>query len=643
MKRKFLSLLFSASMLSATLYAQEQKGTREKAEIMYKKYEYAKAVVLYEKLAARKDPYLVDLQNLADSYLKMKRYEEAEKWYLEVIKDEKRTDSDLLAYARVLKLRGKYREAKSAFNAYEVASGSSPRVDRAGCDSALKWIASPTIHILKNENTLNSSLADYSPIFVKDSVYFIAEPRESSSDKYGWTGNSYSRIFSAPQKKGSFPSPSAISAMFNKGNFHIGPLCTNKTGTTLYVTKTHSGTEASLQKQASEKFHARVLEIFIYTKDDSGSWKETPFKYNNPKAWSVGHPALSPDENTLYFISDMPGGIGGTDVWYCIKSSDGSWSAPQNCGKNINTEGNELFPTVKADGTLFFSSDRHMGMGGLDIFSSKGSGNQWSEPQNLKYPINSSADDFAFIEVNNETGSTGYLSSNRIGGKGADDIYSFSYTAPVKFVLAVKGTINNKRYKRPVADAGIALFSQNKEIAAKKSSNGKGEFYFELHKDSEYVLKARKAGFLPDSISFNTNGIKLSDTLEYSLNLDPLEKGRTIRLDNIFYDLGKDAIRSDAALILNGLELLMRENPKLKIELSSHTDSRGKDAYNLSLSQRRAQSAVNYLISRGIAKERMVAKGYGETRLINKCGNNASCSDEEHQRNRRTEFTILSN
>ncbi|WP_207532375.1 OmpA family protein [Desertivirga arenae] len=641
MKKKMIGLLFSV-FFGTNLYAQEQQGIREKADLLYNKYEYAKAVVLYEKIA-KKDADLTVMQNLANSYLKMKRYDEAGKWYGQVIDDRKRTIADLLAYARVLKLNGKYKEAKGAFNAYEVASGKSAKIERAGCDSALKWLASPTTHILQNEKILNSSLSNYSVTIIKDSVYFVAEPEEKYTDKYGWTGNSYSRIFAAAKKDGMISAPGIAAASFNKGTLHIGPFCADKNGNTLFVTKTNSGSEALLQRQSSEKFHSKVLEIYIYSKDAYGSWKGTPFKYNNVKAWSVGHPALSPDENILYFVSDMPGGLGGTDVWYTVKGRDGSWSDPQNCGPNINTEGNELFPVMKENGTLFFSSDTRAGMGGLDIFSSTGSANKWSEAQNLKYPINSSADDFSFVEISNKTGSTGYLSSNRAGGIGADDIYSFSYTTPVKIILAVKGTVMNKKYKSSVSDASITLYSENKKIADKKSSNVKGGFYFELNKDSKYALKARKPGFLPDSLSFTTNEIKVSDTLEFTMNLDPLEKGKTIQLDNIFYDLGKDNIRSDAALILNGLELLMRENPKLKIELSSHTDSRGKDAYNLSLSQRRAQSAVNYLISRGIAKERMIAKGYGETKLINKCGNTATCTEEEHQKNRRTEFTILSN
>jgi outer membrane protein OmpA-like peptidoglycan-associated protein len=213
--------------------------------------------------------------------------------------------------------------------------------------------------------------------------------------------------------------------------------------------------------------------------------------------------------------------------------------------------------------------------------------------------------------------------------------------APKLFSLAVSGSLINNETKGNILNAKISLINNNTKTIIKDSSNVNGKFYFPLEKDVKYTLLVRRSGYLPDSLKLNTEGITESDTLQVSLGLPPLLKGKTIRLDNIFFDLGKDNIRKDAAKVLDELELLLRENPSIQIELSSHTDSRGKDLFNLALSQRRAQSSVNYLVSKGIARNRMIAKGYGKTKLINKCTSTSTCSEEEHQKNRRVEVTIL--
>jgi len=643
MKLKTVYFLLTACLLRSEAKAQEQLSLRDKANQYYNQFQYSKAVVFYQKALNTKRPYLKDLQRLADSYDKMNDYANAEKWYALVITDPNRSDENILAYAEVLKKNGLYQDAKNAFREYATKTGTNQDLQVASCDSAVKWMGKPTSHLVKNQENINSPLSEFS-IFNNGMVnYLAAESPTESAKTYDWTGKSFLRIFSVyinPEKN--LNKPLLLENKFNSGTYHVGPITSNKQGNVLYITRTFAGKQNDIERVGARKYYTKNLELMIYRKDKkSGEWLEEAFKYNKVNAYSVGHAALSADEKTLYFVSDMPGGFGGTDIWYCELQADASWGVPKNCGVAINTAQNELFPTV-SDNTLYFSTEGRVGMGGLDIFSSTKNANTWSEPVNLHYPLNSPQDDFGFVEA---TGTTGYFSSNRKGGKGGDDIYSYTYTSPIvtpkPIVFALDAMVLDKNSDEPVSNVSLTLYADGKKLIEKGNSNINGKIYFTLQKDIKYTLLGRRGGYLPDSTTLSTAGLAKSDTLDVVMKLDPLTLGKTVRLDNIFYDMGKDNIRPDAAKVLDGLEQLLRENPTINIELSSHTDSRGNEIDNLLLSQRRAQSAVNYLISKGIAKKRLVPIGYGAVKLINKCNAKTPCSEKEHQVNRRTEFTIL--
>lgn len=631
---------------AAPARSQEQPGLRERADRFFYEYQYSKAVPIYLRLADSKRPRLSDLERIAESYAKMNRYEDAENWYSRVVRDPDSESRNLLSYAAVLKQNSRYAEAKKALEEYAEKTGDITSVanEIAGCDSAMLWISNPTSHKIIGEAGVNTERSEFSAFPVNGKIHYAGEPEPSFVNKnYGWTGNPYLRIYTAEGGSGDKLSNPLISGQeFNDQGYHVGPVSSDATGKSLYVTRTYPGKDAEISREDARKYRTQKLELYIYQKDDNGNWTEIPFAYNNVKEYSVGHASLSPDEKTLYFASDMPGGHGGTDIWYSERQSDGTWGIPQNAGTSINTDKDELFPGIAPDGTMYFSSDGLPGMGGLDIFSSKGSKDQWEKAQNSKYPINSAGDDFAFIATEiTDRGMSGYLSSNRINGKGGDDIYSFVYIKP-KIVLALKGVVYNKATKEILPEATVTLYSAGREIVGKQSSKDDGTFFFELDIDSDYKVLGQKAGYYSDSTAVSTKGILKSDTLVASLYLDPLFKvGKTFELENIHYDFDKHNIRKDAAEILDELVRIMRDNPTLKIELSSHTDSRGSDSYNMALSQRRAQSAVDYLVSRGIARDRMVAQGYGESRLLNRCSNGVACSIDEHQANRRTEVEIL--
>lgn len=621
--------------------AQEQPGLAQRADQLYKQYKYANAASIYLKLVDVKKPKLTDLERLADCYQKMNNYEAAENWYARVIQSPESKVENLIRYGAVLKSNFRYAEAKKVLEQYAAKSGDSKKVvnDILGCDSAQIWMKKPTGHKIRNEEMINTANADFSAFPIGDLVYYAAEP-DGKGKTYGWTGNSFLKVYTATRSFNNELSASRQADInINNETYHVGPVSSNRAGDILYLTRTYPGKNGEMSKDAGKTYKTHNLELFILKKVN-GVWQAPqPFAYNDVKKYSIGHATLSNDEKTLYFVSDMPGGQGGTDIWYSLLNADGSWGTPMNAGNIINTNGNEMFPFLSADGKLFYSTNGLPGMGGLDVFSSIGKQNQWDKPQNLRYPINSPGDDFAFIA--NEQLTAGYLSSNRKGGKGSDDIYSFSYTKP-KIILALSGITFNKKTNEKLSEVAVALYSGGREIIAKQVSKTDGRFFFELEEASDYSVLGFKTGFYADSASLTTRGIVKSDTLSVSLYLNPLfEKGKILALDNIHYDFDKDNIRADAAKILDELVRTMRDNPTLKIELGSHTDSRGADVYNLDLSQRRARSVVNYLVSRGIARDRMVAKGYGESKLLNKCSNGVKCSAAEHQANRRTEFTIL--
>ncbi|WP_214227985.1 OmpA family protein [Pedobacter sp. B4-66] len=624
--------------------AQEQPSLLKRADQLYAQYKYANAASIYLKLADTKKPKLTVLERLADCYQKMNDYEAAENWYARVVNFPDSKAENLINYGAVLKSNSRYTEAKKVLKSYAEKTGDLKRVGNeiAGCDSALVWMANPTAHKIKNEIQINSTLADFGVFPIGDKIYYTAEPtQELLKWKDGRTGNPFLKIYTANRLADNGLSSKQIDkSVYNDENYHVGPIISNQKGNVFYVTRTYPGKAGEISKESGTKFRTNNLELYFYTANN-GKYEVTPFPYNDVKKYSVGHAALSQDEKTLYFVSDMPGGLGGTDIWYCELQSDGNWGKPQNSGPSINTSQNEMFPNVAADGTLYYSSDGLPGMGGLDVFWTKGAKSNWSKPVNLRFPVNSPGDDFAFItNFTNENEVMGYLSSNRKGGVGNDDIYSFSNIKP-KMILALKGVTVNKKTGEILEAATVTLYANGRQILAKQSSKMDGTFFFELTKGTDYTVLGQKEKFYSDSATVSTKGLTKSDTLSVTLRLEPLfEIGKTIAIQNIHYDFDKDNIRKDAAKILDELVRTLRDNPTLEIELGSHTDSRGIDIYNLDLSQRRARSVVNYLVSRGISRTRLTAKGYGETQLLNRCGNGVKCSAAEHQANRRTEFKI---
>jgi outer membrane protein OmpA-like peptidoglycan-associated protein len=573
--KRIIILNIMAIMLGTFACAQEQLSKKQQADLLFNRYEYNNAAKLYASLAGKKNPDVKVLERLATCYRKMNDYEAAEKWYALAAADAKADVLTHYYYAEALLTNQKFDAAKAAYKTYGDKGGQAAEValKMASCDSAAVWLKQLSRFTVNNVKGLNSRYADWGlNYFGKSGLVFTSERPTDSLQKYNdiyrWNGNPWLKLFlatSANVVSNELPLiPKAYSSFIT--DYHVGPMALNATEDTAYVTiatRAYARTlplDRKVQKN-DERLYTRRLELIVAVKTE-GRWGYLKaFPYNDIKAYSLGNAALSKNGSVLYFTSDMPGGLGKTDIWFSEKQADGSWGKPVNCGAGINTTDEEAFATIGPDGELYFSSKGKIGMGGYDIYTSKGEKSSWGKSWNLKYPVNTTYDDFYFSTAD---GLSGYLSSNRPGGLGDDDIYSFSYKVPE-------------------------------------------------------VVKPE-----PE---------KPKDTVKY-------EVGKIYVLKDIYYDFDKWNIRPDAARELDKLLTILNDHPAMHIELGSHTDSRGKDDYNLRLSQRRAESAVAYLVSKGIESNRLSAKGYGESMLVNRCGNGSKCTEAEHQANRRTEFKV---
>ncbi|MDD4149551.1 MAG: OmpA family protein [Bacteroidales bacterium] len=636
-----------------------QAQSNAKAEEQMQKYEYFQAIETYQERFEKHPATSQEIRNVTYCYMQVNDTKSAVKWIEKLVNTNEAKAEDVMIYADLLKSEGRYSEANVQYEKYKtLIPAESEIVDKKIQSSrdAISWTNEPDFFVVKNEEKFNSDKSDFGLIAFDDN-FFLTSDRVSknmpptNNNVYGWTGNPYLKLYEVKMKKSDVEEINFIKEINDQ--FHNGPSVFAENNNKIYFTRTKTvkQTQKTTNPDPTSWFNDYESDIYtnrleIYSaKLVDGKWDEIiPFENNNADLYSTGHPALSPDGKIFYFVSDMPGGIGETDIYYCEKNASGKWGNPRNAGDKINTAGKEVFPFVDKNGILYFSSDGHAGMGGLDLFKSTGSKNRWSEPENLKYPINSPKDDFSIFVV--ESDSIGYFSSNRYGGLGSDDIYSFVYSpppppVPTELILVVN-TYERMDDGTIVALAGVDVHyhinGENNSISIEESSPGL--YMTTLDCDAKFIVHGINEGYFAQVLSFETVCETMHDTIYAQLIFDKIVINKAIVIENIYYDFDKWNIREDAAIELDKIVNLLVENPSIIIELGSHTDSRGSDSYNKTLSQKRAESAVQYIIDHDIYKNRITAKGYGETDLVNKCSNGVKCSDEEHQMNRRTEFKV---
>ena len=585
---------------------------------------------------------------IADMYMLLRDYPKAEKTYERVIKRDKKDEYfDIrLDWAKSMKAQSKYKQALDELTAF--ASTTEKDSLRKEAQLEIKGIRQME-HYPENieaaisfaDETINSPSAESSPVFYTDgSMYFTSMNSKQPVTIDGEQGEYHSKIYVTQRSsQGTFDKASLLDEAINRVGFYNTGVSFSDDGNRMYLTR--------------EKYHNNKVESSqIYLSDRQGDKWSVPYPID---AVNQGNRSRHPYEGelfgrkVLYFVTDIPGGYGGFDLYYSTITGD-EYGLPVNLGPVINTHKTENTPFYK-DGTLYFSSDGHPGMGGMDIFFSKWDGSKWSEPANMGYNYNTSYDD-TFFRLN-ASGTSGALVSNRTHKDKkkfkntltcCDDIYLIQIR---DIVIDLKVLVQDE--KGNLDGATVELYEGKGKLPSETKTNTlSNDFSFLLDSDRTYMAVVTHQGYYPDTIQFNTNGIFDDYSIKKTVILKSkpvtkriLKRNEPITLKSIYFDFNDDKILTDAEKDLAYLKSLMDQYPDLVIELSSHTDSRGDNKFNLDLSQRRANSTKNWLVHEGIDTKRIKAKGYGETRLLNKCKDGVKCSEEEHQMNRRSEFRII--
>ena len=612
-------------------------GQENLANRKFELYRFSEAAPIYKSLFY-KDGTRSDLaRRVGDCYRLISEWDSAKIWYEKAVIASNNDSSAIFWLGQAHRSTGNYNLAVQYFQKYitDFKPADSGNVKKL-IDSSIKafslWkIYSPNTEIV-NLESVNSSASDFSPIVFKNKLIFTSDRNTDTikNKDFSWTGRGFLNLYETellfePENALKTGKLRFLEDELNQ-KFHDGPIFFSNDSTFL-ITKAFKNKSVPV----SNGIKTFVLKIF------SGNLKENrtliPFEYNSD-LYSCAHPVLNNSQTRLYFSSDMPGGHGGMDLYYC-DLMNGKWSEPVNLGNNINTQGNEVFPYIKTDSIVYFASDYHPGYGGLDIFYSKLAEAGFGVPVNMHQPVNSSYDDFGIFLLPNSDFDAGFLSSSRKGGLGSDDLYYFRNKP-----LVLSGFVKDKKSFKPIPECLVFLLDSIKSEVLVLKTDSSGQYFASIDRGNTYNVLAVKQLFTDDCLIFKPFQFAVADTLyPRDLLLDYLEIDRVVVLNNIYYNFDKWDIRKDAESELNWLTNLLTNNP-VTIELSSHTDSRGSFEYNMKLSEKRAESAKKYLLNNGIAKERIVAKGYGESQLINQCNDTTFCTPALHQANRRTEFKI---
>lgn len=635
------------------------KGKLKKADRLVEEGSYYNAIDYY-KAVIEERPDMGDVAlKLGQVLYKARNYNEA-LTYFKMAFDADNEEYRLAQYyyALMLKMTGQYKDAITNFEEfrrqYRERGEEALRLRRLvreqveGCELALS-MNPDTINIEMTHlgNNINDLYTEFSPRLVKEDSLLIFASMKVDSVPVIKSTDKKAKVPKAKLMQSFWDGEQWIEARemdgpFNDEKMHVGNGSFTQSGKTFFFTK------------CTDDNGANVRCDIYYSKLEEGEWskpKKVP-GVNDPYATNT-HPMVVPyssrGDEMLLFVTNREGGTGGLDIWYSvIDERDGDFREPRNLGRRINSAGDEVSPWYNyQEGILYFSSNGHPNIGGYDVFASKGSGRRWANPINLGMPINSSVDDFYYIHHNE--GEEGFIVSNRDGSISpkwpncCDDIWTFKYVYPPEFTILGQVYIKGDSTRTPVDSANVDLIlaDNNTTIDSNMTLNGEGYGFYVGTRFANFRLEARKPGYVYGMNTTSTVGLKASDTLYVDLYLTPIKDIGTIVLRNVYFDLDKAFIRDDAKPSLDSVYNILKANPNIKIELSSHTDSRAPDAYNLKLSQRRADSSKAYLVEKGIDPERIVAVGYGESQLLNDCDDGVPCTEIEHQINRRTEFKII--
>ncbi|SDL58261.1 WD40-like Beta Propeller Repeat [Salinimicrobium catena] len=620
-KKYFLLLLLLCSAFALTA----QSGKQKKADRLYDDFAYVKAIEVYKDLVERDYNTTYNQQRIADSYYKLRDPQNAVQYYAQVVNKPDVSPEAYYKYAQMLRGMREYDKSREWLKKYQEEAKNPKEVEELlDPESITTYEGLESFRV--QPGGMNSQYSDFGTFVSDGTVYFVSARGEADTRTkiYDWTGEPFLDIYKTSENG----SVNAVSGEVNTVR-HEGPLTISADGKTMYFTRNNYMDNRNGKKDEQGVNHLKIYKAKLV----DGKWddiEELPFSSDT---YSVGHPSLSADGKTLYFASDAPGGLGGSDI-YKVSIDGDSYGTPENLGAPVNTPGNEVFPYAAKNGNFYFSSDGHKGYGLLDIFVMTEEAPE--KIQNLGEPINSSLDDFGF-SFSSEDDTKGYISSNREGGMGNDDIYEMTILAP----LVLKGQVTDSINGKPIANATVRLMDENDEQIAFLETDEDGNYSTEIARDRTYPLEAKHIKYNTKTDEINTANMDEREELVYDIELAPIRDVEYLaEINKIYFDFDKSNIRPDAAKELDKLvDLMKNDYPELVIEIGSHTDKRGSVEYNRKLAERRAQSTYDYLVEHGIAPERIVTyKGYGEMKPDVDC---MTCNEEQHQLNRRSVFKVV--
>ncbi|MCK0108489.1 OmpA family protein [Flavobacteriaceae bacterium S0825] len=607
-----------------------QNANLKRANKLFEMKAYVEAAEIYE----TKERSQTVLQNLADSYYYNTSLQKAIKTYRELfVTYGDSIDIELhFRYAQALKGVKSYKEADVHLSRYY-----NKRINTQAFIEKTEKTTPHTFSLKEIENKGSSS--DFGLSFYGDDKVVFASARNNENPTYAWNDLPYLDLYSANltddnKLENITPFSDAINTESHESNATF-----SRDGKTMYFNRTN--------KTRNKTDEERIAHIKIYKAElVDGNWTNVtalPFTSNK---YSTEHPSLSKDGKTLYFASDMPGGMGGFDIYKVAINDDGTYGEPENLGATINTKHREQFPFISNFDVLYFASDDHQGYGGLDVFRSNMVNGSFDKPVNLGSTINSSLDDFAYVI--REKDNKGFVSSNK---SGHDRLYGFSREENMLTKYLVEGIVQDKNSKELLAGSLVTLFDETGTVIQDSIVGSKADYLFKIEPNKKYTIRGTRKAYIPQDVEFSTDSegkiqhniyLTLESYADAEERVKENEKGDVqIELDKIYFDFDKSNIRIDAATTLDVLVDLMNKYPNMEVEVSAHTDARGKDQYNLELSKKRAASTLEYLVSKGIDRNRLKSIGYGEMQPLNKCDKEGICEDEEYDINRRCEFTII--
>ena len=629
--RKIISIFIITLLSSAILTAQSNETKR--ADKHFNKYEFVEAATDYLKLVTdgKADTYVYS--QLAESYFNVFNTIEAEKWYAKALETSSEPEM-VYNYSQMLKANGKYEESNTQLDLF---ASMRPADHRATAfrenPNYLPKILEKGKRFNVQNLAINSEVSDFGGT-LKNGKLYITSARNSNRKTYGWNEEPFLDIYTAyVNDDGEFQTPSIIEQNINT-KYHEGTVSFSPDGNTMYFSR-ESFYEKVYERDSITKYKISVLNLYKSINQE-GQWSEAEALSLNGDSYSVKNPSVSADGKTLYFASDKTGGYGNFDIYSAPIDENGSVGDATNLGQKLNTEGQEMFPFISANNTLYFSSNGHLGLGGLDVFFAKIVDGKVGPIRNVGIPVNGNADDFAF-SINEET-EEGFVSSNREGGVGSDDIYSIKKIQPICDVL-VSVTVKDHKTGLILVGAAVSIQDADGNIFGTKTSNTEGvvEYIIECNIDTKLV---------GSKIDYESGFTLVAGTSEEEVSADllltPIDEiilANKVILNPIYFDFDKSNINAQAAFELDKLVQLMNKYKSIVLSAESHTDSRGSASYNLSLSERRAMTTAQYVISKGIDASRITGEGKGETMPSVDCG--GRCTEEEHQLNRRSEFLIL--